>query len=66
MRSICSSMCTGAILLYKIPRVIIGENQNFMGEEKLLIERGVQIVVLEDKETIEMMKKFIVENPTLW
>jgi len=60
------SMCTGAILLYKIPRVIIGENTNFQGEEKLLHERGVELCLLQDEDTIAMMKSFIDNNPTLW
>ena len=60
------AMCSGTILLYKIPRVVIGENQNFLGEEELLKQRGVEIIVLQHKETIEMMKTFIENNPTLW
>lgn len=59
-------MCTGTVLLYKIPRVVIGENQNFMGNEKLLQERGVTLEVLNDPQTIQMMGTFIKENPTLW
>lgn len=60
------SMCAGTILLYKIPRVVIGENINFMGEEELLRSRGVSIVQLNDAETIRMMKKFIIHNDGLW
>ncbi len=59
-------MCTGTILLYKIPRVVIGENKNFQGNEALLKERGVEVIVLNDPETIEMMATFITKNPTLW
>lgn len=59
-------MCSGAILLYKIPKVVIGENINFMGEEDLLKERGVEIEVLQDEECINMMGTFIKENPVLW
>ncbi len=59
-------MCTGTVLLYKIPRVIIGENKNFKGNEELLKSRGVEVIVLQDFETIEMMRRFINENPTLW
>ncbi len=59
-------MCTGAILLYKIPRVVIGENVTFMGEEQLLRERGVAVVVLQDARCIAMMKQFIAEKPELW
>ena len=59
-------MCTGAILLYQIPRVIIGENKTFMGDEKLLESRNVKTMVLQDHRCIEMMKQFILEKPTLW
>ena len=59
-------MCTGAILLYKIPRVIIGENRTFMGGEELLRSRGVEIVVLDDAECIELMEDFIAREPGLW
>ena len=57
------SMCTGAILLYKIPRVVIGENVNFQGEEELLRSKGVQVVVLNDKDCIDLMKRYIEEKP---
>lgn len=60
------SMCSGAILLYGIPKVIIGENKTFMGEEELLKSRGMQIEVLQNQTCIEMMTRFIKENPTLW
>jgi cytosine/creatinine deaminase len=59
-------MCSGAILLYKIPKVVIGENQTFIGEEKLLMERGVQIDIANSIECIELMQKFIKEKPELW
>jgi len=59
-------MCTGAILLYGIPKVVIGENNTFMGEEALLKYRGVEVVVLNDEECIEMMKNFIGNKPELW
>lgn len=59
-------MCTGAILLYGIPKVIIGENQTFMGDEALLRERGVQVEVLQDAECIAMMRGFIRDKPDLW
>ncbi len=59
-------MCTGAILLYKIPKVIIGENQTFKGSEELLRQNGVEVEVLNNKDCIDMMTKFINENPTLW
>lgn len=60
------AMCSGTILLYKIPRVVIGENINFKGEEDLLTSRGVKVSVLNDPETIQIMKDFIDQNPTLW
>ncbi len=59
-------MCTGAILLYKIPRVIIGENRTFYGGEDLLRERGVDVVVLDDAECVGMMTDFIAARPALW
>ena len=60
------SMCTGAILLYRIPRVIIGENVTFLGEEELLRSRGVLVEVLQEPRCIELMRNFIRENPSLW
>jgi len=60
------SMCTGAILLYGIPKVVIGENQTFMGEEALLASRGVAVEVLNDTTCVQMMQDFIAEEPTLW
>ena len=59
-------MCSGTILLYGIPRVIVGENQTFMGEEELLKSRGVNVEVLQDPRCIEMMRRFIAERPQLW
>ncbi|WP_108126037.1 nucleoside deaminase [Saccharospirillum mangrovi] len=59
-------MCTGAILLYGIPKVVIGENHTFMGEEGLLRERGVQIEVVQNADCIAMMEGFIEAEPTLW
>lgn len=59
-------MCSGAILLYGIPKVVIGENVNFMGEEALLRQRGVTVEVVQDPTCIEMMRQFIDANPTLW
>lgn len=59
-------MCTGTILLYKIPRVVIGENKNFKGNEELLKARGVEVIILNDPESIKMMETFIKENPSLW
>ena len=60
------SMCTGAILLYGIPKVVIGENQTFLGEEELLASRGVEVVVLDDPTCVQMMADFIEAEPTLW
>lgn len=60
------AMCTGAILLYRIPHVVIGENKTFMGEEDLLRSRGVVVEVLQDARCIELMERFIAENPRLW
>lgn len=59
-------MCTGAILLYGIPRVVIGENTTFYGGEDYLRQRGVEVVVLDDAECVEMMREFIAAEPTLW
>jgi creatinine deaminase len=60
------AMCTGAILLYGIPRVIIGENRTFMGEEERLRSRGVRVDVVQDQRCIRMMERFIAEHPALW
>ena len=59
-------MCSGAILLYGIPKVIAGENKTFLGEEELLRSRGVEVQVLQDPTCIELMETFILENPQLW
>ncbi len=59
-------MCSGTILLYGIPRVVIGENRTFMGEEALLRARGVEIEVLQDPECLALMRRFIDANPRLW
>lgn len=59
-------MCTGAILLYEIPRVVIGENRTFMGGEDYLRSRGVEVVVLDDRECVELMEEFISAHPALW
>lgn len=60
------SMCSGAILLYGIPRIVIGENRSFMGEEELLRSRGVELTVLDDPACIELMARFMREKPQLW
>lgn len=59
-------MCTGAILLYGISKVVIGENRTFMGSEKLLRENGVEVVVVDDPSCVKMMEEFIEKNPSLW
>jgi creatinine deaminase len=59
-------MCTGTIILYGIPKVVVGENKTFMGEEDLLRSKGIEVVVLNDLECIAMMRKFIDEKPQLW
>ena len=59
-------MCSGTALLLRIPRIVIGENKNFMGEEALLRERGVELDVLDHAGCIELMKKFQREKPDVW
>ncbi len=59
-------MCTGAILLYGIPRVVVGENHTFMGEEDLLRTRGVSVAVVQDPSCIALMQGFIATKPELW
>ncbi len=60
------AMCSGAILLYGIRKVVIGENRTFMGEEALLRSRGVEVEVLQEARCVELMRNFIAENPALW
>ena len=59
-------MCTGAILLYGIPKVVIGENKTFVGAEDLLRSKGVEVVVINDETCMKMMEQFISDHPTLW
>ena len=59
-------MCTGTALLYRIPRIVIGENRNFLGAEDLFRQRGVDVVVLNDAECVQMMDEFIRAHPDLW
>ena len=59
-------MCTGAILLYGIPRVVMGENETFVGAEDLLRARGVEVVNLRSQECVELMRAFIADHPELW
>jgi cytosine deaminase len=60
------AMCAGAILLYGIPRVIVGENHTFLGEEDLLRSRGVEVTVLQDDRCVELMRSFIARHPEVW
>jgi cytosine deaminase len=60
------AMCSGAILLYGVPKVVVGENRTFLGEEDLLRSRGVQVHVLQDATCVELMRDFIARNPGLW
>jgi cytosine/creatinine deaminase len=60
------TMCTGAVLLYGIPKVVVGENRTFKGEEDLLRSRGVFVDVLQDAECVGLMTEFIREHPDLW
>lgn len=60
------AMCSGAILLYGIPKVVIGENLSFLGEEALLRSRGVQVEVLQEPVCLELMRNFIADHPALW
>ena len=59
-------MCTGACVMYKVARVVIGENKTFVGGEEYLKQRGIKVVVLENKECQDLMKRFIKENPAVW
>ncbi len=59
-------MCTGAILLYGIPRVVIGENATFMGAEDLLRSHGVEVIVADSERCVELMTEFIAAKPQLW
>jgi len=59
-------MCGGAIVLYKIPHVIVGENRNFLGAEDYMRSQGVRVDIVQDAECIQLMKKFIADNPSLW
>ncbi|MFI5362021.1 MAG: nucleoside deaminase [Elusimicrobiota bacterium] len=59
-------MCTGTTLLYRIPRVVVGENKNFMGAEDLFAARGVKLTVLQDPDCVALMERFVREKPDLW
>ena len=60
------AMCSGAILLYGIPHVIVGENRTFLGEEELLRSRGVRVEVVQDPRCVAMMEQFIARHPRIW
>ena len=59
-------MCTGACVMYKVARVVVGENKTFVGGEAYLKQRGIEVVVLENKECQDLMSKFIREKPDVW
>ena len=59
-------MCSGAALLYGIPRIVIGENETFKGPEEYVQSRGIDLIIMKDKECIELMRDFITKNPALW
>jgi cytosine/creatinine deaminase len=59
-------MCSGAILLYRIPKIVVGENVTFLGAEDHLRSQGVDVEVLQDQQCIDMMRDFIAANPKLW
>ena len=59
-------MCSGAMLLYEIPRVVVGENRTFMGAEDLLRSNGIDVEVVDDEQCVQLMSDFIVANPDLW
>jgi creatinine deaminase len=60
------AMCSGAIVLYQIPEVVIGENQTFQGEEAYLLAKGVKLTQMQDANCVGMMQRFIQQNPQLW
>ena len=59
-------MCSGAALLYGIPRIVVGENRTFQGPERYLVERGVELVIADDERCVTLMREFIAAHPTLW
>ncbi|KAI4601490.1 cytosine deaminase [Pestalotiopsis sp. 9143b] len=59
-------MCTGACLLFGIPRVVVGENKSWLGGEAYLQQRGVEVVVMDDKQCLDLMQKFMAEKPEVW
>ena len=59
-------MCTGACVMYKVARVVIGENKTFVGGETYLKQRGIEVVVFQDEQCEDLMRRFIAENPDVW
>ena len=59
-------MCSGAALLYGIPKIVVGENRNFQGPEEYVRSRGVDVIIIDDDECIKMMEDFIKDQPSLW
>jgi creatinine deaminase len=59
-------MCSGAIVLYKIPRVVVGENQTFTGAEDYLRGNGIEVEVVQDPDCIDIMRRYIAQNPSVW
>lgn len=59
-------MCSGAAILHRIPRVIIGENRTFLGAEDLMRQRGAELIIVDDRRCIDLMRRFIADNPGLW
>ena len=59
-------MCTGACVLYKVARVVVGENKNFVGGESYLKQRGIEVVVMEIAECMDLMQRFMKEKPEVW
>lgn len=60
------AMCSGTALLYRIPKIVIGENRNFLGEEEWLRARGVELIVVQNDDCIDLMRSFIAARPELW
>ncbi|MGI9641796.1 MAG: nucleoside deaminase [Acidimicrobiia bacterium] len=60
------AMCSGAILLYGIPKVVVAENTTFLGEEDLLRGSGVEVTVLDDRRAVDLMSRFVAEHPDIW
>ena len=59
-------MCSGAVLLYKIPKVVVGEHESFRGPEDYLVHRGVELILAHDSQCVELMRQFVADHPQLW